>query len=171
MKGPCASLSTTALFVAALCVAVVPASAAWPAAVQPTVRAPTCPSISRGGNNPSFSNVITFNGVVTTAGLVAPSAVADAAAGGLPNVTAQAEEIFARADALLDGAGTSKGRLLTATVWLADIRDFGAMNAAWRAWVDPRARPVRATVEGKLALPAFVVEMQFSAAAGCAQRG
>jgi len=170
MKGRCAFLSAAALLVAALCVAVAPATAAWPAAVQPTVRARTCPSIPRRGSNPSYSDVITFNGVVTTAGLLAPSAVADAAAGGLPNVTAQAEEIFARADALLRASGTSKDRLLTATVWLADIRDFGAMNAAWRGWISPRARPVRATVEGKLVLPAFVVEMQFSAAAGCAAR-
>ena len=42
---------------------------------------------------------------------------------------------------------------------LADIRDAPAMNRAWDAWLDPRHKPARATVEARLADPAWRVEI------------
>ena len=63
-------------------------------------------------------------------------------------------------------AGTDKTRLLQAQVWLKDIaRDGDGMNAAWAEWVGPPSRkPVRATVQSKLAKPAMLVEIQVVAA-------
>ena len=49
--------------------------------------------------------------------------------------------------------GTDKSKLLTANVWLKDIGDFAAFNAAWSEWSDKENLPVRATVEAKLADP------------------
>jgi enamine deaminase RidA (YjgF/YER057c/UK114 family) len=46
-----------------------------------------------------------------------------------------------------------------ATIWLADIADFEAMNAVWDAWVDKANPPARATSEGKLASPEYLVEI------------
>ena len=56
-------------------------------------------------------------------------------------------------DALLASAGTSKTSLLTATVYLSNMADKDGMNEAWRAWLDPVAKPTRATVQTVLGTP------------------
>ena len=67
-------------------------------------------------------------------------------------------------DALLAEAGTDKTKLLTATIYLADIGTFASMNKVWDAWVDPANAPARATVEARLAAPEYLVEIQVVAA-------
>lgn len=58
------------------------------------------------------------------------------------------------------------GCLRVAQVWLKDItRDFKEMNTAWNEWVGKSDKPVRATVEAKLATPAMLVEIQVTAGA------
>ena len=49
---------------------------------------------------------------------------------------------------------------------LADKKDYAAMNAVWDAWVPQGETPARATVEARLANPAYRVEMQVVATAG-----
>ncbi|MCW1931911.1 RidA family protein [Pararhodobacter zhoushanensis] len=80
------------------------------------------------------------------------------------DVTAQAHYALAEVDRLLALAGTDKSRILTTTIWLADIADFGAMNAVWDSWVDPANPPARATGEAKLATPYYRVEFIVTAA-------
>ena len=75
------------------------------------------------------------------------------------DVTAQTRTALAEIDALLAAAGTDKSKILMATIWLADIADFEAMNAVWDAWVDPAHPPARATCEAKLATPDYLVEV------------
>ena len=82
------------------------------------------------------------------------------------NATDQTVEILERIDRLLREAGTDRTRLLSATIYLADIADFDAMNQAWDAWVAPDGKPVRATVEARLTDPGFKVEIAVVAAAG-----
>ena len=67
-------------------------------------------------------------------------------------------------DALLAEAGSDKTKILSATIYLADIGDFAAMNAVWEQWVVPGQTPARATVEAKLAAPEYRVEIQVVAA-------
>ena len=62
-------------------------------------------------------------------------------------------------DALLEEAGTDKSRLISAQIFITDITKIGDMNRAWDAWMDPNAKPARATVEAKLANPAWKVEI------------
>ena len=83
---------------------------------------------------------------------------------GSTTVEAQTRDVLRQIDALLERAGTDKSRLLTATVYLADMAGFAAMNAAWDAWVDRANAPARATVEVKLADPDLLVEIQVIAA-------
>ena len=66
--------------------------------------------------------------------------------------------------ALLKEAGSDKTKLLSATIWLADMRGFEEMNAVWDAWLPEGGAPARATVEAKLATPAFTVEIGIIAA-------
>jgi len=75
------------------------------------------------------------------------------------DVTAQTRTALAEIDALLAEAGSDKSKILSATIWLADIADFGAMNVVWDAWVDPANPPARATSEAKLATPDYLVEV------------
>lgn len=75
------------------------------------------------------------------------------------DVTQQTKTALAEVDKLLAAAGTDKSKILNATIWLADIADFGKMNAVWDSWVDPENPPARATGESKLATPEYLVEV------------
>jgi enamine deaminase RidA (YjgF/YER057c/UK114 family) len=76
----------------------------------------------------------------------------------------QTRNILDRIDGLLKEAGTDKTKVLSATIWLSDMRGFEDMNAVWDAWVPQGCAPARATVEAKLATPAFTVEIGVIAA-------
>jgi enamine deaminase RidA (YjgF/YER057c/UK114 family) len=60
---------------------------------------------------------------------------------------------------LLARAGSDKTKILSATIWLADMANFAEMNAVWDCWVAPGHAPARATGEAKLALPEYKVEI------------
>lgn len=74
-------------------------------------------------------------------------------------VAEQTKGVLAKIDRLLAEAGSDQSKLLSATIWLADMRDFAAMNLVWDAWVDPANPPARATGEAKLATPDYKVEI------------
>jgi enamine deaminase RidA (YjgF/YER057c/UK114 family) len=79
-------------------------------------------------------------------------------------ITSQTKQVPDRIDHLLHQAGTDKSKLLTAQVWLSDMRLFKAYNAAWNAWVDPKNPPVRACVQTDLWRPGMLVEIMVTAA-------
>ena len=54
--------------------------------------------------------------------------------------------------------------VLTATIWLADIKNFAEMNSVWDMWVPKGNTPCRACVESKLANPQYKVEIRVIAA-------
>jgi len=80
------------------------------------------------------------------------------------DVTEQTRAVLTQIDTLLEAAGSDKSRILSATIWLADMGDFAAMNAVWDEWVDPANPPARATGEVKLAAPDYKVEIIIVAA-------
>ena len=55
--------------------------------------------------------------------------------------------------------GTTKERIVSATIYLADIATFSEMNAVWDGWVAAGNTPARATVEAKLAAAPYTVEI------------
>ena len=88
-------------------------------------------------------------------------------------VAEESEETATRIDSILRDAGyatrmlrsgSDKTKILTATIWLADMKDFPAMNTMWDPWVPQGATPARACVESKLATPAYKVEIRVVAA-------
>jgi enamine deaminase RidA (YjgF/YER057c/UK114 family) len=81
------------------------------------------------------------------------------------DVAGQTQQILAAIDRLLAAAGSDKTRILSATIYLADIGTFAQMNSAWDAWVPAGHTPARATVEARLAAPHYKVEIQVIAAA------
>lgn len=114
-------------------------------------------TIKRFNTGPRMSQAVKHGETIYLAGQVA--------ADPKPSVTEQTKQILAQIDELLRQAGSDKSKLLSATIWLADIRTFGDMNAVWDAWVSPGNTPARATVEAKLAGPQFLVEIGIIAAA------
>jgi len=114
-------------------------------------------AITRIKSGERMSQAVVHSGIVTTAGQVAQNAKGE-------SVENQTKDILQEIDNLLSEAGTDKSKLLTATIWLADIGDFAEMNGVWDAWVSPRNAPTRACVESKLASPDFTVEIAITAA-------
>ena len=80
------------------------------------------------------------------------------------SVSEQTHEILGIIDGVLAQAGSDKGKLLSATIWLTDMGTFAEMNAVWEGWVVPGQTPARATVEAKLAADAYKVEIAVIAA-------
>jgi enamine deaminase RidA (YjgF/YER057c/UK114 family) len=79
------------------------------------------------------------------------------------DVKTQTRQVLQQIDQLLAMAGTSKSRLVTAQVWLADMRHFAEHNDVWNEWVDQRNPPVRACVRADLWRPNMLVEIMVSA--------
>ena len=109
-------------------------------------------SIRRIGVGPRMSQAVVHGDTVYLAGQVASQAAGK-------SVTEQTREILAAIDTLLAEAGSDKTRLLSTTIYLADMATFAEMNAVWEAWVAPGATPARATGEAKLAAPSYTVEI------------
>ncbi|MEI8299591.1 MAG: RidA family protein [Pseudomonadota bacterium] len=105
---------------------------------------------------PRMSQAVVHGQTVYLAGQVANDTSLD--------VTGQTREVLAEIDRLLALAGTDKTRILSGTVYLADIATFAQMNAAWDSWAAPGHTPARATVEAKLAAPEYKVEIVVVAA-------
>ena len=114
-------------------------------------------SIERIHSGPRMSQAVTHNGVVYLAGQVAATAKG-------AGVAAQTREILNSIDALLVAAKSDKSRILSATIWLTDIKTFAEMNSVWDLWVAKGHTPARATVEAKLAAAPYNVEIACIAA-------
>src|ERR1700733_1741872 len=91
-----------------------------------------------------------------------PGGVAKTPAG--ESVTKQTQEVLSIIDGHLAKAGSDKSKLLTATIYLPDMKTFAEMNAVWDGWVSTGNTPARATVEAKLAAPQYGVEIMVTAA-------
>ncbi len=114
-------------------------------------------SIQRFDTGPRMSQVVVQGDTVYLAGIVANKAAGE-------SVTKQTQEVLSIIDGHLAKAGSDKSKLLTATIYLTDMKTFAEMNAVWEAWVSPGNTPARATVEAKLASPQYNVEIMVTAA-------
>ena len=113
-------------------------------------------SIQRHNVGKRLSEIVVHNGTAYLAGEVPDDTSKD--------VTGQTREVLAKIDRLLAQVGSDKAKLLSAQIFLADMADFAGMNVAWEAWVAPGQTPARATLEAKLANPAYKVEIMCVAA-------
>ena len=112
--------------------------------------------ITRVEVGPRMSKAVVHGDTVYLAGIVADYPKQD--------VTSQTKQILAEIDRLLALAGSDKSSLLRTNIWLADMKDFPAMNAVWDGWVVQGETPARATVEASLATPDYKVEIMVVAA-------
>jgi 2-iminobutanoate/2-iminopropanoate deaminase len=91
-----------------------------------------------------YSQAITAGQLVFCAGQIA----IDARAGELvsADVGEQTRQVLRNLGAVLEAAGASYADVVRTTVYLADLADFGAMNAAYAEFFAPPA-PARTTVQ------------------------
>ena len=108
--------------------------------------------IERKEVGPRMSQIVVHGDTVYLAGVVAHANKGK-------SVTEQTKEILATIDKYLAQAGSDKSKLLSATIYIADMAKFAEMNAVWDAWVSPGNTRARATVEAKLAAPDYNVEI------------
>ena len=113
--------------------------------------------IKRLHAGPRMSQAVIHGSTVYLAGQVADQAKGR-------SVGDQTREILAAIERLLAEAGSDKTKVLSATIYLVDMATFAEMNAVWEAWVPAGHAPARATVEAKLAAPAYAVEIACIAA-------
>lgn len=113
-------------------------------------------SITRHDATSILSNAVQHGNTVYLAGVVASDLGKD--------VKGQTREVLEEIDRLLAKCGSDKSKILSATIWVTDIRNRAPMNEAWTAWVDPKHLPARACVEAKLADPRALVEIMVIAA-------
>lgn len=103
-----------------------------------------------------LSNAVEAGGLVFLAGSVADDLDLD--------IAGQTRQALAYIDQMLARCGTSKSKLVSATVWVADMAEAPAYNAVWKEWVDPANLPARATVEARLFSPKCRIEIMCVAA-------
>lgn len=107
-------------------------------------------SIQRIDTNKRLSHAVVHNNTVYLAGMVGEA--------GAP-FELQVQQVLADIDKYLAEAGTDKSKLLSATIWVDDFKDFDKLNAAWEAWLPEGCAPVRSSGQLKLANPGWLVEI------------
>jgi enamine deaminase RidA (YjgF/YER057c/UK114 family) len=105
---------------------------------------------------PVLANVVHTVSAVFTAGCIADDTSQD--------IKGQTRQALADVDKYLALCGSDKTKILSAVIWLSDIRLREAMNEVWTAWLAPGCAPARACVENKMADPRMLIEIMIVAA-------
>lgn len=113
-------------------------------------------SIQRQETKQRMSRIVVHNGTIYLCGQVC----ADASQG----IAEQTQTMLEKVDVLLVQSGSDRQHMLSATVFLRDMKDFAAMNSVWDAWVPDGHAPARACVEASMARPELLVEISVVAA-------
>lgn len=113
-------------------------------------------TIERIHTKQRMSRIVIHNNTVYLCGQVCADATKD--------ITEQTQTMLDKVDALLEEANSDREHILSATVYIKDMKDFAAMNAVWDAWVPEGHAPARACVEAAMARPELLVEVSVIAA-------
>lgn len=109
-------------------------------------------SITRiGTERRRMSKCVIHNGTIYLCGQVAKDANAE--------IREQSRTMLEKVDDLLEQAGSDKKHILSATIYIKDMKDFAEMNAVWDDWIIEGYSPARACVEASLARPELLVEV------------
>ena len=112
--------------------------------------------MQRQDTKPRMSRVVIHNETIYLCGQVCKDATKD--------IAEQTATMLEKVDELLLQSGTDREHLLSATIYVRDMKDFAAMNAVWDAWVPEGYAPARACVEARMARPELLVEISVVAA-------
>ncbi|WP_375320032.1 RidA family protein [Aliivibrio logei] len=112
--------------------------------------------IERQETKQRMSRIVKHNGTIYLCGQVCADATKD--------IAEQTQTMLDKVDLLLEQAGSSREHMLSATIYIKDMKDFAEMNAVWDAWVPEGHAPARACVEASMAREALLVEISVVAA-------
>ncbi|SON53104.1 RidA family protein [Vibrio tapetis] len=112
--------------------------------------------IQRMETKQRMSRIVKHNGTIYLCGQVCADATKD--------ITEQTQTMLDKVETLLDQAGSDKEHMLSATIYIKDMKDFAEMNAVWDAWVPEGHAPARACVEASMARDTLLVEISVVAA-------
>jgi len=112
--------------------------------------------ISRFETNDRMSRAVIHNNTLYLCGQVAADAEA--------NISDQTQTMLDKVESLLNNYESSKKHILSATIYLKSMSDFGAMNSIWEAWIPEGFAPARACVSASMAREALLVEISVVAA-------
>ena len=114
-------------------------------------------TIKRIESGPRMSKIVVHGDTVYLAGLTANKTVGQ-------SLAEQSKEILGLIDGFLAQAGTDKSKLLSATIWLSDIRTVDEFNKVWDVWAVGGSTPARACIEALLQGPDKQIEIMVTAA-------
>ena len=107
------------------------------------------------GLTPTRSRAVAHDDLVFTVA-VAPDPVSS-------SMYEQSAKALARIDESLALCGTDKSKILSAIIYIADVKQKAALNRAWDEWVDKGNPPTRACI-GVDIEPPHLVEIVVTAA-------
>ena len=113
-------------------------------------------SIQRQDTKQRMSRIVIHNDTVYLCGQVGKDAT--------KGIAEQTTTMLEKVDELLLQAGSDREHMLSATVYVRDMKDFAAMNEVWDAWLPEGHAPARACVEARMARAELLVEISVVAA-------
>lgn len=113
-------------------------------------------SIQRLETKQRMSRIVIHNDTIYLCGQVCKDST--------EGIAAQTETMLEKVDELLLQAGSGREQMLSATIYVRDMKDFAAMNEIWDAWVPEGHAPARACVEARMARAELLVEISVVAA-------
>ena len=112
--------------------------------------------IERMETGQRMSRIVKHNGTIYLCGQVCKDAT--------QGIQEQTSTMLEKVDELLQQAGSDKEHILTATIYIKDMKYFGEMNTVWESWLPEGHAPARACVEASMARDALLVEISVIAA-------
>ena len=103
-----------------------------------------------------MSRIVKHNGIIYLCGQVCKDAT--------QGIQEQTSSMLEKVNELLEQAGSNKEHILSATIYIKDMKYFGEMNTVWENWLPAGHAPARACVEANLARDALLVEISVVAA-------
>jgi len=113
-------------------------------------------TIERIETKQRMSRIVKHNGVIYLCGQVCADATKD--------ITEQTQTMLDKVDDLLAKAGSDREHILSATIYIKDMKYFAEMNAVWDNWVPEGHAPARACVTANMAREELLVEISVVAA-------
>ncbi len=94
--------------------------------------------ITRSVQTKIHHRIVEHAGTVYIGGVVADDRSKD--------MKGQTEEVCTKIEALLEQAGSSKDKILSAMIYATDFSQKDGLNEAWTEWLSPEQLPVRAFI-------------------------
>lgn len=103
-----------------------------------------------------MSRIVKHNGTIYLCGQVCKDAT--------QGIKEQTSSMLEKVEGLLEQAGSDKEHILSATIYIKDMKYFKEMNEVWDNWVSAGNAPARACVEASMAREVLLVEISVIAA-------